>query len=82
MFHFFNNIRILQFFFQQYKCTLVIFKPTSQNCTPLQLFPIASNGGDHVQIHITLGMMRRMAPATPDLAGRPTYKHTITSEGQ
>ena len=47
--------------------------PTSQNSTPLLLFPHLSRGGDQVKIPITLGTTKRIPPATPDLAGRPTW---------
>jgi len=47
---------------------------TSQNCRPLQLFPMGSRGGDHAKIPITLGMTSRIPPQTPDFAGSPTYR--------
>lgn len=49
---------------------------TSQNCTPLQLLPNASSGGDHVHIPMTLGITTSKPPHTPDFAGKPTYKHS------
>jgi len=47
---------------------------TSQNCRPLQLFPMGSRGGDHAKIPITLGMTSRIPPQTPDFAGSPTCR--------
>lgn len=46
---------------------------TSQNCTPLQLFPNESKGGDQRQIPMTFGITTSKAPLTPDFAGKPTY---------
>lgn len=46
---------------------------TSQNWTPRQLLPISSSGGLHAHTPITLGTTSSTAPATPDLAGRPTW---------
>ena len=56
-------------------------KSTSQNCTPLQLLPIESRGGLKQHIPITFGTTKRMAPATPDFAGNPTYKILMTASG-
>ena len=41
---------------------------------PLTVFPLSSNGGDQSPIPMTLGITRRRAPDTPDLAGKPTLK--------
>uniref|UniRef100_A0A8W7PA68 Uncharacterized protein n=1 Tax=Anopheles coluzzii TaxID=1518534 RepID=A0A8W7PA68_ANOCL len=43
-----------------------------QNCTPRQLLPSGSSGGDHMNMPITFGMTSITPPHTPDLAGRPT----------
>ena len=45
---------------------------TLQNWMPRSELPRVSRGGDQSATHITLGTTRRMAPDTPDLAGRPT----------
>ena len=49
---------------------------TLQNCTPRTLFPVESSGGDQTIIPHTLGTTIKMAPDTPDLAGKPTWKNT------
>lgn len=41
---------------------------------PLTLLPNLSSGGDQHMMPITLGTTSRMPPATPDLAGSPTWK--------
>lgn len=46
---------------------------TVQNCIPLTELPSLSSGGDQHIIPITLGTTSKIPPATPDLAGRPTY---------
>lgn len=46
---------------------------TVQNWIPLTLFPSLSRGGDQHMMPITLGTTSRIPPATPDLAGRPTW---------
>ena len=43
-----------------------------QNWMPRSELPRVSRGGDQSATHITLGTTSRMAPDTPDLAGRPT----------
>uniref|UniRef100_A0A182IZQ3 Uncharacterized protein n=1 Tax=Anopheles atroparvus TaxID=41427 RepID=A0A182IZQ3_ANOAO len=43
-----------------------------QNCTPRQLLPSGSSGGDHINMPITFGMTSITPPQTPDFAGRPT----------
>lgn len=47
---------------------------TVQNWMPLPLLPSLSSGGDQHMMPITLGTTSRIPPATPDLAGRPTWK--------
>lgn len=46
---------------------------TVQNWMPLTLLPSLSSGGDQHMMPITLGTTSRIPPATPDLAGRPTW---------
>lgn len=50
---------------------------TLQKATPLCVLPILSRGGDHRQIPIKLGTTTIIAPDTPDLAGKPTWKEII-----
>lgn len=40
---------------------------------PLTLLPSLSRGGDQHMMPITFGTTRRIPPATPDLAGSPTW---------
>ena len=54
---------------------------TLQNCIPLTLLPRRSSGGDHTMMPQTLGTTIRMAPLTPDLAGKPTCGYRKLSEG-
>lgn len=47
---------------------------TWQKWIPLTLLPILSKGDDQHIKPMTLGTTRRIPPATPDFAGRPTYR--------
>ena len=47
---------------------------TVQNWMPRTLLPSLSSGGDQHMMPITLGTTSRIPPATPDLAGSPTWK--------
>lgn len=53
---------------------------TVQNWIPLPLLPSLSRGGDQHMMPITLGTTSRIPPATPDFAGRPTWKRRSVSE--
>lgn len=53
---------------------------TVQNWIPLTLLPSLSRGGDQHMMPITFGTTSRIPPATPDFAGKPTFKQTKKCE--
>lgn len=66
------NIVFDSLYFGHEILTINSFYITLQNCIPLTLLPSGSSGGDQIIIPHTLGTTIKIAPLTPDLAGKPT----------